>query len=46
MPPLDVPAGVSETAKSHYEALAQRMTRAHQILGEMEKSVPNRGISA
>lgn len=43
-PPLDVPAGVSETARQKYERLASVMTRAYRILDEIDAELPNCSI--
>lgn len=46
LPPLDTPPGVSERARTYYEALARRMTAAHDILDEMEKLIPSCAIAS
>jgi hypothetical protein len=46
LPPLDTPAGVSERARQNYEALAKRMTAAHDILDEMEKMIPSCAVAS
>jgi hypothetical protein len=43
-PPLDVPAGVSETAREKYERLASVMTRAYGILDQIEADLPSCSI--
>lgn len=46
MPSLEVPAGVSDAARSQFEALAQRMNRVHGVLDEIERVAPKCNITA
>lgn len=45
MPTLDVPEGVSDTARRRYEDLARVMTRAHSLLDDIEAALPRCGIA-
>jgi hypothetical protein len=44
VPPLDVPAGVSDTARENYERLASVMTRAYAILDQIQADLPSCSI--
>jgi hypothetical protein len=41
LPPLDVPAGVSDVAKGHYERLAQVVPEIHGHLDAAEAAIPS-----
>ncbi|MCE7892289.1 MAG: hypothetical protein DYH12_21735 [Sorangiineae bacterium PRO1] len=46
LPSLEIPAGISETARSNYENLVARMTRAHGVLDEIESMAPKCSMTA
>lgn len=41
LPNMEIPAGVSDTARSRYEQLFKRMKEAHATLASVEKTVPD-----
>lgn len=46
LPPLDVPGGVSETARRNYENLASTMQSAHRVLGEALAALPDCSVTS